>query len=251
PGTAFPPPHPTPKGLHWATSPADVTAAKGAGRERVFDPSTSPWCCVPGMEDRSHRGQKEIKAAIGGRPSPAAQQRQFGDLPPEPQRDPRRQTESSSCKMLLLTLRSGLDFSREQNKDSEPPLGTGLIQGFQPSRGLKSAFKRIASMVGRLSVSQEPDHICRVHVPLPPLAQLINILEPCPCLVGEGGFVLSTRPPLSLCASNKLSSGSSEARNSAAFDEEKRAECAADVQAANLWLEILQGSIQASLIVCS
>lgn len=30
---------------------------------------------------------------------------------------------------------------------------------------------------------------------------------------GEGGFVLSTRPPLSLCASNKLSSGSSEARN--------------------------------------
>lgn len=28
-----------------------------------------------------------------------------------------------------------------------------------------------------------------------------------------GGFVLSTRPPLSLCASNKLSSGSSEARN--------------------------------------
>lgn len=30
---------------------------------------------------------------------------------------------------------------------------------------------------------------------------------------GEGGFVLSTRPPLSLCASNKLSSGSNEARN--------------------------------------
>lgn len=30
---------------------------------------------------------------------------------------------------------------------------------------------------------------------------------------GEGGFVLSTRPHLSLCASNKLSSGSSEARN--------------------------------------
>ncbi|TWW80816.1 hypothetical protein D4764_01G0006310 [Takifugu flavidus] len=30
---------------------------------------------------------------------------------------------------------------REQNKDSELPLGTGLIQGFQPSRGVKSAFK--------------------------------------------------------------------------------------------------------------
>lgn len=30
---------------------------------------------------------------------------------------------------------------------------------------------------------------------------------------GEGGFVLSTRPPLSLCAGNKLSSGSNEARN--------------------------------------
>lgn len=30
---------------------------------------------------------------------------------------------------------------------------------------------------------------------------------------GEGGFVLSTRPPLILCASNKLSSGSNEARN--------------------------------------
>lgn len=30
---------------------------------------------------------------------------------------------------------------------------------------------------------------------------------------GEGGFVLSTRPPLCLCASNKLSSGSNEARN--------------------------------------
>lgn len=30
---------------------------------------------------------------------------------------------------------------------------------------------------------------------------------------GGGGFVLSTRPPLSLCASNKLSSGSNEARN--------------------------------------
>lgn len=30
---------------------------------------------------------------------------------------------------------------------------------------------------------------------------------------GEGGFVLSTRPPRSLCASNKLSSGSIEARN--------------------------------------
>lgn len=36
--------------------------------------------------------------------------------------------------------------------------------------------------------------------------------EMCPSR-GEGGFVLSTRPPLSLCASNKLSSGSSEARN--------------------------------------
>lgn len=30
---------------------------------------------------------------------------------------------------------------------------------------------------------------------------------------GEGGFVLSTRPPLVLCAGNKLSSGSNEARN--------------------------------------
>lgn len=30
---------------------------------------------------------------------------------------------------------------------------------------------------------------------------------------GEGGFVLSTRPPLVLCAGNKLSSGFNEARN--------------------------------------
>lgn len=30
---------------------------------------------------------------------------------------------------------------------------------------------------------------------------------------GEGGFVLSSRPPLVLCAGNKLSSGSNEARN--------------------------------------
>jgi len=34
----------------------------------------------------------------------------------------------------------------------------------------------------------------------------------CPSRSG-GGFVLSTRPPLSLCASNKLSSSSNEARN--------------------------------------
>lgn len=30
---------------------------------------------------------------------------------------------------------------REQNKDSQLPPGIGLIQGFQPSRGQKSAFK--------------------------------------------------------------------------------------------------------------
>ncbi|KAF0026425.1 hypothetical protein F2P81_021162 [Scophthalmus maximus] len=69
--------------------------------------------------------------------------RQFGDLPPEPQQDPRRQTQSSSCSVLVLTLRFGVDISREQNKDCEPPPGTGLIQGFQPSRGLKSAFEKI------------------------------------------------------------------------------------------------------------
>ena len=43
--------------------------------------------------------------------------------------------------------------------------------------------------------------------------QVVRYLrEMCPSR-GEGGFVLSTRPPLSLCASNKLSSGSNEARN--------------------------------------
>lgn len=114
-------------------------------------------------------------------------------------------------------------------------------------------------MEGRWSVSQGPDHICWVFVPLPPLTLLINkglpllvvscifvnfnfvvsptvrrmcgchtnvqghssaavqqvvcyLREMCPSR-GEGGFVLSTRPPLSLCASNKLSSGSNEARN--------------------------------------
>lgn len=43
--------------------------------------------------------------------------------------------------------------------------------------------------------------------------QVVRYLwEMCPSR-GEGGFVLSSRPPLSLCASNKLSSGSNEARN--------------------------------------
>ena len=43
--------------------------------------------------------------------------------------------------------------------------------------------------------------------------QVVRYLrEMCPSRSG-GGFVLSTRPPLSLCASNKLSSGSNEARN--------------------------------------
>ena len=36
--------------------------------------------------------------------------------------------------------------------------------------------------------------------------------EMCP-FRGEGGFVLSSRPPLRLCPGNKLSSGSNEARN--------------------------------------
>lgn len=41
----------------------------------------------------------------------------------------------------MLDFLSDYTRLREQNKDSELPLGTGLIQGFQPSRGLKSAFK--------------------------------------------------------------------------------------------------------------
>lgn len=39
-------------------------------------------------------------------------QRQFGDLPPEPQQDQQRQTEWSSLKVLVLTLRLGVGFSR-------------------------------------------------------------------------------------------------------------------------------------------
>lgn len=42
---------------------------------------------------------------------------------------------------LWLDFLSDYTCLREENKDSELPLGTGLIQGFQPSRGVKSAFK--------------------------------------------------------------------------------------------------------------
>lgn len=41
----------------------------------------------------------------------------------------------------MLDFLSDYTRLREQNKDCEPPPGTGLIQGFQPSRGLKSAFE--------------------------------------------------------------------------------------------------------------
>lgn len=52
--------------------------------------------------------------------------------------------------------------------------------------------------------------------------QVVRYLkEMCPSR-GEGGFVLSTRPPLSLCASNKLSSGSNEARNCKLSGEAQR-----------------------------
>ncbi|KAI3355797.1 hypothetical protein L3Q82_004363 [Scortum barcoo] len=44
--------------------------------------------------------------------------------------------------LQLVTAVAASEVMEEQNKDSELPLGTGLIQGFQPSRGLKSAFKR-------------------------------------------------------------------------------------------------------------
>ncbi|KAG7227590.1 hypothetical protein INR49_005405, partial [Caranx melampygus] len=43
--------------------------------------------------------------------------------------------------LQLVTTVAASEVMEEQNKDSELPLGTGLIQGFQPSRGLKSAFK--------------------------------------------------------------------------------------------------------------
>lgn len=41
----------------------------------------------------------------------------------------------------MLDFLSDYTCLREQNKDSELPLVPGLIQGFQPSRGVKSAFK--------------------------------------------------------------------------------------------------------------
>lgn len=112
-------------------------------------------------------------------------------------------------------------------------------------------------MTSQLKVCQEPDHICWVRVPPSPLTQLFATPQPllklrlcrcphcykgwgqrgqrcsCPttrplsegnvCLSrGEAGFVLSTRPPLSLCAGNKLSSGSSEARNCKLSGEAQR-----------------------------
>lgn len=61
-------------------------------------------------------------------------QRQFGDLPLEPQQDQRRQTELSSSKVLVLTLRLGVDFSRW----TDTWCGTGGLLCKPDSHGKKS-----------------------------------------------------------------------------------------------------------------